>query len=359
ASVALGKKGKNASPRCSQFAQLQFGPHLQVGPQLQSLRSAAHLQLGAHVQGLHLQVSVIAELLCSDCGVHGIQSESRERLNVAANLDRHTAYSNLPTEQRPERGKTMAVIGKGRIVLWEGAALWMLEGEDTADLHPHAHHAIQVTFRLKGWFEISLDGEKLSGPVAAVGSDVRHSFRASGAVAFLFIAPESSVGTALGKLLFTPQPWKEITSGPLAASLEPLRQLFERGGSDEELQQLGKGIVMRLPWADSPTTLDPRVLAMIAYAQQNLEEGLTLPKAAESVALSPSRARHVFVAHTGLPFKTYVLWLRIERAVALYAEGSSLTEAAHAAGFADSAHFSRTFRRTFGLPAAGLRLDHG
>jgi AraC family transcriptional regulator len=43
--------------------------------------------------------------------------------------------------------------------------------------------------------------------------------------------------------------------------------------------------------------------------------------------------------------------------VQLYANGSSLTQAAHSAGFADSAHFSRTFRRTFGLAAAELRLD--
>ncbi len=352
------QKGKNASPRCSQFELPQFGPHAHVGPQLQALRSVAHLQLGAQVQGLHLQVSVIDELLSSVCGVHGIRCESRGHLNVAANLNRRAACSSLTTEQQPVRGKIMAVIGKGRIVVWEGAALWMLEGEETADLRPHAHHAIQITFRLKGWFEISVNDEKLTGPVAAVGSDARHSFRASGAVAFLFVAPESSVGTALGKLLFAPQPWTKITSGPLAASLEPLRQFFERGGSDEELQKLGKGIMMTLPSADSPTMLDPRVLAMIAYAQQNLEDGLTLPKAAGCVALSPSRARHLFVAQTGLPFKTYVLWLRIERAVALYAAGSSLTEAAHEAGFADSAHFSRTFRRTFGLPAAGLRLGH-
>lgn len=36
--------------------------------------------------------------------------------------------------------------------------------------------------------------------------------------------------------------------------------------------------------------------------------------------------------------------------------GSSLTEAAHAAGFADSAHFSRTFRRMFGVAPASLRM---
>ena len=42
---------------------------------------------------------------------------------------------------------------------------------------------------------------------------------------------------------------------------------------------------------------------------------------------------------------------------AVLAGGRSLTEAAHEAGFADSAHFSRTFRRMFGLPAAALRID--
>jgi AraC-like DNA-binding protein len=42
------------------------------------------------------------------------------------------------------------------------------------------------------------------------------------------------------------------------------------------------------------------------------------------------------------------------RALQVYAEGRNLTEAAHAAGFADSAHFSRAFKRNFGLPATTL-----
>ena len=44
------------------------------------------------------------------------------------------------------------------------------------------------------------------------------------------------------------------------------------------------------------------------------------------------------------------------KAVEAIAAGVSLTEAAHEAGFADSAHFSRTFRRMFGVAAAALRL---
>lgn len=232
----------------------------------------------------------------------------------------------------------------------------MLESEEPADLHQHAHHAVQITFRLKGWFEIGVGDETLSGPVAAVGSDAPHSFRASGAVAFLFVAPESSVGTALAERLFADRPWTNVTAGALVESLEALRECFACGGSRDELRRVGQAILAALPSAEPPAMPDPRVLAMVAYARQNLEDRLTLPAAAARAGLSPSRARHLFVAHTGLPFKTYVLWLRIERAVALYAAGSSLTQAAHEAGFADSAHFSRTFRRTFGLPAAALSL---
>jgi AraC family transcriptional regulator len=234
----------------------------------------------------------------------------------------------------------------------------MLKGDETANLRPHAHHAIQITFRLQGWFEISVGDEKLAGPVTAVRSDEPHGFRASGAVGFLFIAPESSVGSALSKALFSPRACTNVTNGPLAVALGALQKCFDGDSSDEELRRLGKGILDALPSAEPPTMPDPRVIAMIAYARQNLYDRLTLPAAAGRVGLSPSRARHLFVAQTGLPFKTYVLWLRIERAVAIYAAGRSLTEAAHEAGFADSAHFSRTFRRTFGLPAVALRIRH-
>ena len=254
----------------------------------------------------------------------------------------------------------MTVVGRGRIVVWEGASLWVLKGEqEAANLQPHVHHAIQITFQLEGSFEIGVLGECLTGPVAAVCSDTPHSFRASGAVAFIFVAPESSVGRGLGKALFADRPWANVKSGPFASSLEDLRKCFRRGLAEEELLRIGQQIMEVLPKADASALPDQRALAMIAYARKNLENTVTLPSAADHVCLSHSRARHLFAAQAGLPFKTFVLWLRLERAVALYALGSSLTEAAHEAGFADSAHFSRTFRRTFGLPAASLRLLHG
>ena len=46
-----------------------------------------------------------------------------------------------------------------------------------------------------------------------------------------------------------------------------------------------------------------------------------------------------------------VLWQRLRQALRLAMAGESLTNAAIAAGFADSAHFSRSVRKQFGIRA--------
>jgi AraC family transcriptional regulator len=252
----------------------------------------------------------------------------------------------------------MLIAGRGSIILWEGASLWIMKAEhETAETKAHSHHAIQITFQLEGSFEISSKTACLSGPIVAIASDTSHALRASGAAALLFIDPESSVGRALSSQMFWQSPIVSL-KGDLANSfLNDLRRCVDEGHSQEEMLKLGRKLVADLSTVTGPSFSDQRVRAMIDYARDNLENGITLPAAAKHINLSESRARHLFVASTGLPFKTYILWLRLERAVQLYASGSSITQAAHSAGFADSAHFSRTFRRTFGLAAAELRLD--
>lgn len=243
-------------------------------------------------------------------------------------------------------------------MVWEGASLWMLEGNQApAEIHAHSHHAIQITFLLHGAFDLTADGTSLSGPVAAVRSDTSHTFRAQGAVAFLFIEPESAAGCALAQQLFADRAITPLATPQAIHALEALRKCLEDGAEEPQMLTLGREIVRLLSTTAAPALPDPRVVRMIGYAAANLEDKVSLPSAAAHINLSEGRARHLFAMHTGLPFKTYVLWLRLDRAVQIYAGGRSLTDAAHQAGFADSAHFSRTFRRTFGLPAAALRLD--
>jgi AraC-like DNA-binding protein len=253
----------------------------------------------------------------------------------------------------------MAVVGRGRIAVWQGAALWLVEGGGSpADVAPHAHHAIQVTFSLNGAFEIAAGDRTLLGPIALVAADAPHTFHGRGTAAFLFIEPESPAGRAL-----TRQLGGAAVISPNCAVFGDTRAALQLCWTNDspasDLERIGRALLDRLPSPDPASLPDPRAASMIDYARKGIEGPLSLAAAASQACLSRDRARHVFVAATGLPFKTFVLWLRIERAVSLYASGASLTEAAHEAGFADSAHLSRTFRRTFGLPANALRLTAG
>jgi AraC-like DNA-binding protein len=49
-----------------------------------------------------------------------------------------------------------------------------------------------------------------------------------------------------------------------------------------------------------------------------------------------------------------MIWRKLERAAHLLAQGSTLTSAAHGAGFADQSHFARAMRSHFGITAKML-----
>jgi len=104
--------------------------------------------------------------------------------------------------------------------------------------------------------------------------------------------------------------------------------------------------------------IDSRVREVLKILKQDF---LAPPKAAElarRVGLSSGRLIHLFSEQMSLPLRRYVLWLRLRDVVLSLAMGHTLTEAAHRAGFADSAHMTRTFRGMFGMPPSRLsRFD--
>jgi AraC-like DNA-binding protein len=76
--------------------------------------------------------------------------------------------------------------------------------------------------------------------------------------------------------------------------------------------------------------------------------------AAAAAGLSSSRFQRHFRLAAGVPFRRYRLWRRMALAAEAAGAGSSLTEAAYAAGFSSAAHFSAAFRAMFGLAPSAL-----
>ena len=101
---------------------------------------------------------------------------------------------------------------------------------------------------------------------------------------------------------------------------------------------------------------DERILRAVAYIKSHLDAPLTLDDVAAEACLSPSRFRHLFVEQTGTALRPYVLWRRFMRVWELVMDGASLSTAAHAAGFADAAHLTRTCRTMFGFPPSAIHM---
>jgi AraC-like DNA-binding protein len=255
----------------------------------------------------------------------------------------------------------MRKLGRGRILIWEGGSLWIMEAvsatKQRARLNdPHSHHAVQVSLALEGDFEFESGAQRVAGEVVAVAPDAPHALNARGLFAHVYIEPECRAGRAAAKALFTgDEPLARVTGIELDDLAAELTNAFMRHGRDDlELTQIGRRIIERLAGGTSAAEPDARVREILAWVQSRLDYPVSLADAADLAGLSKARARHLFVEQTGLPFRTYLLWLRLMKGLEAFAGGASLTDAALDAGFADSAHFSRTFRRMFGTAAAAL-----
>ncbi len=251
----------------------------------------------------------------------------------------------------------MSVHAFGRIVSWDGASLWILDADSYPKTGLHAHHAVQLTLGLRGSFHLETSDESYRGRCAVVAPDVSHAFENAGLTVFVYIQPEGRSGRALTSGVLATSALADI---PLAALDDlPARLVAWYEGSartDAALEQLGRALITAVTAELESPHVDPRVVAIIDWADAHLQHPVGLADAARLVGLSPGRARHLFVAQTGIPFRRWFLWRRLTHAVDRYARGESLTDAALGAGFADSAHFSRTFRAMFGVTAASLHV---
>lgn len=92
-----------------------------------------------------------------------------------------------------------------------------------------------------------------------------------------------------------------------------------------------------------------RVETMKARLTADLTEQVTLSDLAEAVGLSPFYATRLFSGSVGMPPHAWRNQVRLNRAQALLRKGVSATEVAAIVGFADQSHFTRHFKRAFGV----------
>jgi AraC-like DNA-binding protein len=92
-----------------------------------------------------------------------------------------------------------------------------------------------------------------------------------------------------------------------------------------------------------------RVDALKARLSEDIAEPLTLSELAASVGLSPFHVARLFARTTGMPPHAWRNQLRLNRAQTLLRQGMRVADAAVAVGFTDQSHFTRHFKRAFGV----------
>jgi AraC-like DNA-binding protein len=179
---------------------------------------------------------------------------------------------------------------------------------------------------------------------ALIRPNATHEVEArNGMVLIAFVDPQSDLGTALSGQITS-----EITR--LApAKVARWRTIMGAPGAltGTSVDHWVRGEF--LPEWQTPK-IHPAVERVLTHLRKRLggPEDVSLARLAGIAGLSRSRFMHVFTESVGVPLRPYILWLRLQRACAKLANGASITEAAHHAGFSDGAHLTRTFRRMLG-----------
>lgn len=216
------------------------------------------------------------------------------------------------------------------------------------DADIHKHHAIQLVWPTED-SACTIDSKDLTGPLI-IDSDVKHQLKmTSGWI--LLVEPKSDLGQGLTSHLSHRQ-FLELDQ------IIPLNdeQPSHTDDPNELLSPLFNTLKLELCFANRTSRVtDTRILKLIENLNGCLQGECIKPaswKAAEvadSLHLSEGRFLHLFSEQMGIAWRPFLLWHRMTCAINALSKGNTVTEAAHQAGFSDSAHLSRTFRNLFGM----------
>ncbi|MEK1907084.1 MAG: helix-turn-helix domain-containing protein [Pseudomonas sp.] len=145
-----------------------------------------------------------------------------------------------------------------------------------------------------------------------------------------------------------------------AACIKRFDQLHRISAAPEQIYAWMEELINPQQCVPSGFALDSRIVHAIELIKADVSCNQSIDYLARQVGLSVPRLTQLFRQKIGIPIRRYRQWHRLFVTSVGVARGMSLTEAAVAAGFTDSAHFSHTFRTIIGMtPSAVLAHPHG
>ncbi|MGW4364372.1 helix-turn-helix domain-containing protein [Nocardia takedensis] len=230
-------------------------------------------------------------------------------------------------------------IGRGRVVL----------AGHFGSMTPHHHPAVQITVALAGKFVAADDEDNRTVRAVVIPSGVRHALRSaddSTRVLSIYLHPTSPDARLLASAHGGgPADWMAAAEAIEEVDLRP----------DAPLDESAEAVLTALR-GDAPATdaMHPTLRNAFDLLTALVPRKLYLGELAAAVSVSQSSLSRLFVSETGVGFPATVRWARLLYAMGEVGTGASITDAAHAAGFTDSAHATRVCREMTGVPPSVL-----
>ncbi len=245
---------------------------------------------------------------------------------------------------------------------WAGAVEigmgWSVYRGPIGEARSHRHLALQLTIPVEGPLHVQV-GDDAPVQVAAclLSNHTPHLLIGEKTeIISLYADPLSTLGQDLKKSL-DGDAWRGWRK-PIFTKIQLDHMIGAAGGG-----QLSTGLHSVVAgWLGTRSlgrgAVDPRVHHAAEIINADLSRSHRLPSIAMDVGISPGRLSVLFRRDLGMAFRAYVQWARVMAAISAVAQGANGTDAAHEVGFADQAHFTRTFRRLFGTsPTGGLSAN--
>jgi AraC-like DNA-binding protein len=216
------------------------------------------------------------------------------------------------------------------------------------------HNCYQIIISLKNTFSSTIDAvQKPNLKGLVINKGIKHSCSVIDASVIVYYIDSDSLQGRLLKFILKDNPYIEIEE---FLNPEETESIYTTGSQLSTLPLINDfandALHTILPVQDLSQKLDTRIEKALTYIDENLHQTITLEELSSITFLSSERLRHLFIEETGTSFSQYIIWKRINKIITEVISGrKTMAEAAHQYGFSDQSHFSKLFKRMFGVPA--------
>lgn len=226
----------------------------------------------------------------------------------------------------------------------------------------HRHHAVQLVVSLDKPYNATLDDQEIKSLRGfLIDSNIPHACQSAESTVLVISVDATSTKGRLLKQQLSKRTFILIDEIFCAEAIDHFSTVYWAYCCDAQNEFDPLYFIRQLSDRQTlqATLFDARSLAAIDFINQHISKTIKVIDIAKHIGLSQSRLRHLFAEQIGIPLTAYILWIRIKVALReMLKPGITLSDAAHQAGFSDHAHFTRTFRRMFGV-CPSLLLKYG